>query len=117
MLWDQKVKKAQAWRKKYEDLVAIIDMQDGVAGNVEEQIMEMKRRADMLDGVQGNFKQQKAQWEIRMRNAQSWKKKYEDLVVLIDMQDGVEGNVEDQLREMKRRADMLDGVRGNFKEQ
>jgi len=41
----------------------------------------------------------------------SYKKRFEDLVRIIDMQDGVPGNVEDQIREMKRNTASLDGNR------
>jgi len=115
--WERRAREAQSYKRKYDDLVAIIDMQDGVAGNVEDQIHEMKRRADAMDGQMNNWKQQKAKWEVQVRQAQSYKKKYEDLVLIIDMQDGVAGNVEDQIREMKRRADELDGMKGNWEQQ
>merc|ERR1719317_1231523 len=115
--WEQKCKTALSYKRKYEDLVRIIDMQDGIAGNVEDQIRAMKQRADRLDGVEGNFKQQKVQWDRKVKKAMEWKKKYEDLVTLIDMQDNIQGNVEDQILEMKKRADSLDGVKGNFESQ
>merc|ERR550532_2759331 len=85
--WERQVRHAQSYKQKYEELVTIIDMQDGVAGNVEDQIREMKRRADSLDGLRGNWQRQKAEWELKVRQAQSYRKKYEELLTIIDMQD------------------------------